>query len=100
MLICFYSIYFSLIHERNKNSKLEKKLQFVKDNQDVFIKLKEAYINMKYNEAAGRKMIEIREKGQQTWDGILCRACIDSEQMRRQLAALQETYKGAYIIRP
>ncbi|XP_057670980.1 uncharacterized protein LOC130902735 isoform X1 [Diorhabda carinulata] len=89
-----------LINERTKTTKLEKKLQFVKDNQDVFIKLKEAYINMKYNEAAGRKMIEIREKSIQTWEGILCRSCIDAEQWRRQLESVQKTYKDSYFITP
>ncbi|CAG9854574.1 unnamed protein product [Phyllotreta striolata] len=89
-----------LVHEKTKNCKLEKKLQFVRDNQDVFMKLKEAYVNMRYNQAAGRKMIELREKSQQTWDGILCRACIGAEQMRRQLEAVKETYKGSYIIKP
>ncbi|XP_050508418.1 uncharacterized protein LOC114336138 isoform X2 [Diabrotica virgifera virgifera] len=89
-----------LINERNKTTKLEKKLQFVKDNQDVFIKLKEAYINMKYNEAAGRKMVEIREKSVQTWEGILCRNCIDAEQLRRQLESVQKTYKDSFIVTP
>ncbi|CAG9823625.1 unnamed protein product, partial [Phaedon cochleariae] len=89
-----------LINERNQNSKLEKKLQFVKDNQDVFIRLKEAYINMKYNEAAGRKMIEIREKGSQTWEGILCRGCIEAEELRRELENVRETYKDSCIIAP
>lgn len=62
------------------------------------MRLKEAYINMKYNEAAGRKMIEIREKGLQTWDGILCGGCIETEQLRRQLDALKETYKDSYVV--
>lgn len=89
-----------LNNERNKNMKLEKKLQFVKDNQEVFMRLKEAYINMKYNEAAGRKMIEVREKCIQTWEGIVCRACIETEELRRKLEATKETYKNALIVSP
>ncbi|XP_023029263.2 uncharacterized protein [Leptinotarsa decemlineata] len=89
-----------LINERNRNAKLEKKLQFVKDNQEVFIRLKEAYINMKYNEAAGRKMIEIREKGLQTWEGILCRGCIEAEELRRQMETVKEKYKDSCIVAP
>nr|CAI5847380.1 unnamed protein product [Callosobruchus analis] len=88
----------SLTNERTKNAKLEKKLQFVKDNQEVFMRLKEAYINMKYNEAAGRKMIEIREKGVQTWEGILCRSCIETEQVRRQIESVKEEYKNSLIL--
>ncbi|KAG5888633.1 hypothetical protein JTB14_021258 [Gonioctena quinquepunctata] len=89
-----------LINERSRNSKLEKKLQFVKDNQDVFIRLKEAYINMKYNEAAGRKMVEIREKGMQTWEGILCRGCIQAEEIRRQMENVKDTFKDSCIVAP
>ncbi|VEN46527.1 unnamed protein product [Callosobruchus maculatus] len=88
----------SLTNEKTKNAKLEKKLQFVKDNQEVFMRLKEAYINMKYNEAAGRKMIEIREKGIQTWEGILCRSCIETEQVRRQIESVKEEYKNSLIL--
>nr|CAH7713172.1 unnamed protein product [Callosobruchus chinensis] len=88
----------SLTNEKTKNAKLEKKLQFVKDNQEVFMRLKEAYINMKYNEAAGRKMIEIREKGVQTWEGILCRSCIETEQVRRQIDSVKEEYKHSLLL--
>ncbi|CAH1983917.1 unnamed protein product [Acanthoscelides obtectus] len=88
----------SLMNEKAKNAKLEKKLQFVKDNQEVFMRLKEAYINMKYNEAAGRKMIEIREKGIQTWEGILCRSCIETEQVRRQIQRVKDEYKDSLIL--
>lgn len=87
-----------LKNEKAKNLKLEKKLQFVKDNQEVFIRLKEAYINMKYNEAAGRKMIEVREKSVQTWEGIICRACIETEELRRKMESLKDSYNNAVII--
>lgn len=87
-------------NEKNKNAKLEKKLQFVKDNQEVFMRLKEAYINMKYNEAAGRKMIEVREKSVQTWEGIICRACIETEELRRKMESLKETYNNSVIVSP
>lgn len=87
-----------LNNERSKNSKLEKKLQFVKDNQEVFMRLKEAYINMKYNEAAGRKMVEVREKSVQTWEGIICRACIETEELRRKMDSINETFKNAIIV--
>ncbi|KAF7271377.1 hypothetical protein GWI33_015732 [Rhynchophorus ferrugineus] len=89
-----------LINERVKISKLEKKMQFVKDNQEVFMRLKEAYINMKYNEAAGRKMIEIREKGIQTWQGIVCSSCIESEEMRRQVEILLQKYSEVFVVSP
>lgn len=92
------SDYFRLNTQKNRNQKLERKLQFVKDNQEVFMRLKEAYINMKYNEAAGRKMIEIREKGIQTWEGILCRGCIQAEELRRHVEELREMYSDSYII--
>ncbi|KAJ8916745.1 hypothetical protein NQ315_013950 [Exocentrus adspersus] len=87
-----------LTTQLNRNQKLERKLQFVKDNQEVFMRLKEAYINMKYNEAAGRKMIEIREKSIQTWEGILCRGCIQAEEMRRHVEGLREMYNDSFII--
>ncbi|KAJ8974863.1 hypothetical protein NQ317_001961 [Molorchus minor] len=90
----------NLIAERNRNQKLEKKLQFVKDNQEVFMRLKEAYINMKYNEAAGRKMVEIREMSMQTWEGILCRSCLESEDLRRQMEHIRTTYNDSFIISP
>lgn len=89
-----------LNNEKGKNSKLEKKLQFVKDNQEVFMRLKEAYINMKYNEAAGRKMIEVREKSVQTWEGIICRACIETEELRRKMELVKESYKNSIIVSP
>lgn len=62
------------------------------------MRLKEAYINMKYNEAAGRKMIEIREKGIQTWEGILCRGCLQAEELRRHVEGLREMYNDSFII--
>ncbi|ENN76287.1 uncharacterized protein LOC109538677 [Dendroctonus ponderosae] len=89
-----------LLNERTRSSKLEKKLQFVRDNQDVFMRLKEAYINMKYNEAAGRKMIEIREKSVQTWDGILCNSCIETEELRRQIDVTFQKYKELFVVSP
>ncbi|XP_030751061.1 uncharacterized protein LOC115878656 isoform X2 [Sitophilus oryzae] len=89
-----------LVNERVKTTSLEKKLQFVKDNQEVFMRLKEAYINMKYNEAAGRKMIEIREKGIQTWKGVLCSSCIESEDLRRQIEILVQKYSQVFVASP
>ncbi|KAL1491268.1 hypothetical protein ABEB36_011888 [Hypothenemus hampei] len=86
--------------ERKKSVKLEKKLQFVKDNQEVFMRLKEAYINMKYNEAAGRKMIEIREKSIQTWEGTLCSCCIETEELRRQIEIALEKYHQLFVVSP
>lgn len=64
------------------------------------MRLKEAYINMKYNEAAGRKMIEIREKSVQTWDGILCNSCIETEELRRQIEVTFQKYKELFVVSP
>lgn len=40
---------------------------------------------MKYNESAGRDMIEIREIASQTWQGILCAECIRTAEIRTQM---------------
>lgn len=102
--ISFYknpvSCNFSLSIEKRRTTKLEKKLQFVKDNQEVFMRLKEAYINMKYNEAAGRKMIEIREKGVQTWEGTICSSCMESEELRRQIDIMMQKYSELFVVSP
>ncbi|CAH0558231.1 unnamed protein product [Brassicogethes aeneus] len=87
-----------LFQERLRSGKMRSKLEFVKDNQDVFMRLKEAYINMRYNESAGRKMVQVREKGLQTYEGILCRACVSTEQTRKYLNSALELYKDAKIL--
>lgn len=64
------------------------------------MRLKEAYINMKYNEAAGRKMIEIRERGVQTWEGTICSSCIESEELRRQIDIMIQKYSELFVVSP
>lgn len=79
---------------------MEKKLNFVKENQEVFVRLKEAYISMKYNEAAGRRMIEIRQRGVQTWEGAICPACVETEALRREFECLAQKYSQLYLLTP
>ncbi|XP_060517975.1 uncharacterized protein LOC132696887 isoform X2 [Cylas formicarius] len=93
-------IHSDLIKERTKTAKQDKKLQFVKENQEIFMRLKEAYVNMKYNEAAGRRMIEIKEKGTQTWPGVLCNACLETEEVRRQVEILVVKYSQMFVVSP
>ncbi|XP_044263893.1 uncharacterized protein LOC123010817 [Tribolium madens] len=88
-----------LAHEKHKVGQLERQLQFVKDNQTVFEKLREAYVCMKYNETAGRKLVEIRDKSVQTWDGVLCRACLDTEKLRKDLERAKAMYSGCIVIK-
>ncbi|RZC34916.1 hypothetical protein BDFB_010982 [Asbolus verrucosus] len=78
---------------------LERQLQFVKDNQIIFEKLKNAYTGTKYNEAAKKKLVEIRDKSIQTWDGVLCRACLDTEKLRNELNQLQVKYDDCIIVK-
>ncbi|CAG9768312.1 unnamed protein product [Ceutorhynchus assimilis] len=89
-----------LQNERKRTAKLEQKLQFVKDNQEVFMRLKEAYINMKYNEAAGRKIKEIREKGVQTWKETICSSCLESEELRKQIEITLQKYSELFVVSP
>jgi hypothetical protein len=88
-----------LAHEKHKVTQLERQLQFVKDNQAIFEKLREAYISMKYNEASGRKLVEIRDKSVQTWDGVLCRACLDTERLRSELERAKAKYNDCVVIK-
>ena len=54
--------FYRLNEEKQKGEKSLKKIKFIQDNQDIFFRLKQAYLNMKYNESVGRPMVEIREK--------------------------------------
>lgn len=74
-----------LEHEKHRAAKFQKKLQYIQDNQQIFARLKEAYINMKYNESTGKGMVEIRETASQTWKGILCSECIKTAEFREQM---------------
>lgn len=62
------------------------------------MKLKEAYITMKYNEAVGKEMREIQEKGTQTWSGILCAGCIEAEEVRTEARKYVDKYKNCCLI--
>lgn len=79
---------------------MAEKLNFVKENREVFVRLKEAYVSMKYNEAAGRKMIEIREKSVQTWEGAICPSCVAMEALRREFECLTRKYSQLYVLTP
>lgn len=87
-------------HEKHRVVQMERQLQFVKDNQSLFEKMREAYLNLKYNEkATGHKLVEIRDKSVQTWDGVLCRACLDTEKLRAELEKAKAMYSGCIVIK-
>lgn len=69
-------VFCRLTLEKRKQLKFQKKLKYIQDNQAIFGRLKEAYLNMKYNESAGRNLTLIKETSSQTWSGILCESCI------------------------
>lgn len=77
---------------------LERTLKFVRDNHETLKQLKEAYVGVEQysnNDSEqqlllapllpARKIVEIQEKGVQTWQGVLCKCCLDTENFRRQL---------------
>lgn len=80
-----YNSFNRLENERLRAASFKKKLQYIQDNHEIFNRLKQAYLNMKYNESAGRDMIEIREIASQTWQGILCEECIRTAEVRAQM---------------
>lgn len=70
--------------EKRKSLKLQKKLKYIQDNQQIFSRLKQAYLSMKYNESAGRGLTEIKETSSQTWDGIICESCLKTAEYKAQ----------------
>lgn len=62
--------------------------------------MKQAYLNMKYNQSAGRDMVEIRETASQTWEGVLYGTGIDTADVKseRQLEILHSFTKDIPMI--
>lgn len=56
--------------------KFQKRLKYIQDNQQIFNRLKDAYLKMKYNESKGQNLDGIKETSSQTWNGIICENCI------------------------
>lgn len=57
---------FRLENERSKTSVLNKRIKFIQDNQQKLEKLKQVYLNMKYNENKNKKTTDIKENESQT----------------------------------
>ena len=82
---------FRLEHEKRKVTQLKVQLQLVKANHVI------QYLPKK--SADVRKLVEVRDKGVQTWGGVLCRACLDTEQLRNKLERTQDLYNDCIVIK-
>ncbi|XP_063925224.1 uncharacterized protein LOC135139065 [Zophobas morio] len=80
-----------LEHEKRKVTQLKVQLQLVKANHVI------QYLPKK--SADVRKLVEVRDKGVQTWGGVLCRACLDTEQLRNKLERTQDLYNDCIVIK-
>ncbi|XP_019872361.1 uncharacterized protein LOC109600629 [Aethina tumida] len=87
-----------LLQQRTLINKLQSKVLFVKENQDVFTRVKEAYMNLKYNESTGRKLVLVHEKESQTNDDFSCNSCVQTVKIRNELNKKIQEFQGAQII--